>query len=74
MKHFTLQKQLIIKMVKDGISKGIWNKSINAEDVSVIYMVIPITFNIEFVLNKNVLNKDNFSKRMYTLILKALKK
>jgi TetR/AcrR family transcriptional regulator len=74
MKHFTLQKQLITKMVKDGISEGIWNKSINAEDVSVIYMGIPITFNIELVLNKNVLNKDNFSKRMYTLILKALKK
>ena len=68
------QKQLIIKMVKDGISEGVWDKSVNAEDVAIIYMGIPITFNIEFVLNKNGLNADNFCRRMYTLILKILKK
>ncbi len=68
------QKQLIIKMVKDGISEGVWDKSVNAEDIAIIYMGIPITFNIEFVLNKNGLNADNFCKRMYTLIIKTLKK
>ena len=67
------QKQLIIKMVKDGISEGVWNKSVNAEDIAIIYMGIPITFNIEFVLNKNGLNADNFCKRMYSLIIKTLK-
>ncbi len=67
------QKQLIIKMVKDGISEGVWDKSVNADDVAIIYMGIPITFNIEFVLNKNGLNADNFCKRMYTLIIKTLK-
>ena len=67
------QKQLIIKMVKDGISEGAWDKSVNAEDIAIIYMGIPITFNIEFVLNKNGLNADNFCRRMYTLILKILK-
>ena len=68
------QKQFITKIVKDGISEGIWDKSISAEDVAVIYMGIPITFNIEMVLNKFGLNADNFCKRMYTVILKALKK
>jgi len=68
------QKQFIIKIVKDGIADGIWDKKINAEDVAIIYMGIPITFNIELVLNKTGLNSDNFCKRMYTLILKALKK
>ncbi len=67
------QKQFIIKMVKDGIKEGVWDKSVNAEDVAIIYMGIPITFNIEFVLNKNGLNADNFCRRMYTLILKILK-
>ena len=67
------QKQLIIKMVKDGISEGVWNKSVTAEDIAIIYMGIPITFNIEFVLNKNGLNADNFCKRMYSLIIKTLK-
>jgi AcrR family transcriptional regulator len=68
------QKQFIIKIVKDGIADGVWDKNVNAEDVAIIYMGIPITFNIEMVLNKTGLNADNFCKRMYTLILKTLKK
>jgi len=68
------QKQFIIKIVKDGISEGVWDKNVNAEDVAVIYMGIPITFNIEMVLNKTSFNADNFCKRMYSIILRALKK
>ena len=68
------QKQFIIKMVNDGIAEGVWDRTINPEDVAMLYMGIPITFNIELVLNKNVLNVDNFCKRMFKLILKALKK
>jgi len=68
------QKQFIIKMVNDGIAEGAWDRTINPEDVAMLYMGIPITFNIELVLNKNKLNVDNFCKRMYKLILKVLKK
>ncbi len=68
------QKQFIIKIVKDGIAEGVWNKNINPEDVAMFYMGIPITFNIELVLNKNNMNVDNFCKRMYSLILKTIKK
>jgi AcrR family transcriptional regulator len=68
------QKQFIIKIVKDGIAEGVWDKNVNAEDLAIIYMGIPITFNIELVLNQSGLNVDNFCKRMYTLILKALEK
>ncbi len=68
------QKQFIIKIVKDGIAEGVWDKSVVPEDVAVIYMGIPITFNIELVLNKSGINMDNFCKRMYNLIIKALRK
>jgi AcrR family transcriptional regulator len=68
------QKQFIIKMVKDGIVEGIWNKKVNPEDVAMLYMGIPIIFNIELVLNKTRINVDNFCNRMYTLILSLLKK
>lgn len=67
------QKQLIIKMVKDGITEGVWNKKVNPDDIAILYMGIPITFNIELVINKKALNVENFCKRMYSLILKALK-
>jgi TetR/AcrR family transcriptional regulator len=68
------QKQFIVKMVKDGITEGVWDKNINPEDVAMLYMGIPITFNIELVLNKTGLNVDNFCRRMYNLILKSLRK
>ena len=67
------QKQFIIKIVKDGISEGEWNVNVVPEDLAVIYMGIPITFNIELVLNKGGMSVDNFCKRMYLLILKILK-
>jgi len=70
----TEQKQFIIKIVKDGVSEGVFDKKINPEDIAMLYMGIPITFNIELVLNKSSLNMDNFCKRMYSLILKSLKK
>ncbi len=68
------QKQFIIKITKQGINEGVWGNEIDPEDFATIYMGIPITFNIEFVLNKNTLNTDNFCKRMYAIILKALRK
>ena len=68
------QKQFIIKIVKDGIAEGVWDKKIVPEDIAMLYMGIPITFNIELVLNKSGLNVDNFCKRMFSLILKSLKK
>jgi len=68
------QKQFIIKIIKDGIAEGTWNKNVHAEDMAVVYMGIPITFNIELVLNKSEVNLDTFCKRMYSVILKVLKK
>ena len=68
------QKQFIIKIVKDGITEGAFDKKVKPEDVAILYMGIPITFNIELVLNKSGLNIDNFCKRMYSLILRSLKK
>jgi AcrR family transcriptional regulator len=68
------QKQFIIKIVKDGIAEGIWDKNINTEDVAMIYTGILITFNIELVLNKNLMNVENFCKGLFTLILKLLRK
>ena len=67
------QKQFIIKMVKDGIVEGLCDKKINPEDIAMLYMGIPIMFNIEMILNKSGLNVDNFCQRMYSLILKTLK-
>lgn len=70
----TNQKQLVIDMVRDGISEGVFEETVNPDDVATLYMGIPITFNIELVLNPNGINSTNFCERMYNLILKTLKK
>ncbi|HKJ44401.1 MAG TPA: TetR/AcrR family transcriptional regulator [Balneolales bacterium] len=72
-KILTDQKQLVIKMVTDGIYEGSFDKSVDPDDVAMLYMGIPITFNIELVLNPGGLNTSNFCKRMYSLILKTLR-
>lgn len=68
------QKHFIVKMVKDGTAEGVWDKKLKPEDIATLYMGIPITYNIELVLNKNRVNVDDFCKRMFKLILKSLKK
>jgi AcrR family transcriptional regulator len=71
---FNNQKQLVSKIISDGIALGIWDETISVEDFASLYMGIPITLNIELVLNKDNFERINFCKRMYELILKILVK
>lgn len=68
------QKQFIIKIVKDGITEGVWDEKIVPEDFAMLYLGIPITYNIEFILNKDDFVIENFCKRMYSLIINTLRK
>lgn len=68
------QKFFIKKIVEDGISSGLWDKNINTEDFAILYLGIPITFNIEMILNGEKFVVDNFCKKMYSLLIKTLKK
>jgi AcrR family transcriptional regulator len=67
------QKQFIIKIIKDGIADGIWNPLIDPEDFAIIYMGIPTSFNIDYILNENYTDSMDFCQRMYKIILNALR-
>ena len=71
---FNTQRQLVSKIILDGISEGIWDESASVEDLSKLYMGIPITLNIELILNKETFHKEHFCRRMTNLIERALKK
>lgn len=71
---FNNQRKFAGKIVSDGIAMGIWDENLSVEDFSALYMGIPITLNIEMVLEKNGVERVNFCKRMYNLILKILEK
>jgi AcrR family transcriptional regulator len=69
-----LQRQLAKKIIQDGIVSGEWDSSIQVENVAMLYMGIPISLNIELILNPYGVNTDNFCKRMMCLLERALKK
>ena len=71
---FNNQKKLVSKIILDGIALGIWDEAIPVESVAMLYMGIPVSLNIELVLNGGELHIDNFCARMMQLILKMLNK
>jgi AcrR family transcriptional regulator len=71
---FNSQKQLAGKIISDGIAEGIWDESVSVEDFTTLYMGIPITLNIELILNKENFHKDNFCIRMHELLMRILKR
>lgn len=71
---FNNQKKLVSKIILDGIALGIWDESIPVENVAMLYMGIPVSLNIELVLNGGEFLINNFCQRMMQLILKILSK
>lgn len=67
------QKRLAKKIVTDGISTGEWDGSLNVDHVATLYMGIPISLNIELVLNPGGVNTENFCKKMLAVLGRALK-
>lgn len=67
------QKLLLIQIVQEGVSHGLWNKNIDVNDFATIYMGIPVILNIEMVLNKENFNHEEFCNRMFSLLERILK-
>ncbi len=67
------QKLLISKIIRDGKSEGAFNKSLDDEMVATLYSGIPLSFNVETVLNKNKFNVKKFCANMYNLLSNVLK-
>jgi len=68
------QKRLVSAIVGRGIEDGIWKASLNVDSVATIYMGIPISLNIELVLNPDGVNTENFCRRMISVLVDGLKR
>ena len=66
------QKVLISKIIRDGMAEGLWNKKLSVDDIATIYMGIPITLNIELILNEDRFDMHGFCKRMFFLIQRMM--
>lgn len=68
------QKEFVSRIIKQGISEGIWDKLLNIENVAMLYMGIPISLNIEMILQSGTVKKEKFCAEMAGLIKRALEK
>ncbi|MBK7381170.1 MAG: TetR/AcrR family transcriptional regulator [Ignavibacteriales bacterium] len=68
------QKEYISRIIKQGMNEGVWDKSLNVENVATLYMGIPISLNIEMILEPGVTKQEKFCERMISLIKRALEK
>ena len=71
---FASQREHAGKIISDGIAQNIWSDKIPVEDITILYMGIPITHNINLVLSKNKAHIDNYCQKMLVMILKVLQK
>lgn len=71
---FNSQRNLVSKIMLDGIAMGIWDDQVNVEHISMIYLGIPVTLNIELVLNGGLFYQNDLCRQMLDLLLKMLKK
>ncbi len=68
------QKGYVSRIVHEGISEGIWDPSTEVENVAMLYMGIPITLNIELILQTDMVTRDRFCERMLGLFTRILAK
>jgi len=68
------QQKFITKIVRDGIKEGIWNSQVSTKNFALLYLGIPISLNVEMVLNDSNFHQKNFCKNMICLLEKILEK
>jgi AcrR family transcriptional regulator len=66
------QKELLTKIIKDGIDEGVWDKNIKINNFVTLYMGIPIVLNVEMILNPGNFKVKNFCKNMICLLERIL--
>jgi len=68
------QKEYISRIIKQGMNEGVWDKSLNVENVATLYMGIPISLNIEMILEPGKVKQEKFCERMISLVKRSLEK
>ncbi len=69
---FNSERQYFERIIQEGIQKGIWSKDIKIEEISLLYMGIPITLNISLVLNLYKFDPQVFCHNMISQLNKLL--
>ncbi len=69
---FNMQRELVGKIITDGIREGLWSKNISVDDVTLFYMGIPITHNINLILSNKKSETRDFCKKTMAIFERIL--
>ena len=70
---FNSQRLFVGEIIKEGVSSGIWDNAVSIEDVTMLYMGIPITLNVNLILSKGTFQKKEFCRKMIALLERILR-
>ncbi len=73
-KIYQSMEQSFGNIIRDGIAEGIWDEKVSIEDLSSLYMGIPLAMNIELLLHQGDIRGLNFCKNMLDLLKRILRK
>ncbi len=71
---YHLMEHNFARIINDGIAEEVWDSAVSAEDLSKLYMGIPVALNIELLLHEENINTWDYCKSMQKLIYRILKK
>ena len=69
---FNSERHYFEQIIEEGIAQGIWRSDTRIDEVSFLYMGIPITFNISLVLELYKFNRQRFCKDMIAQIYRLI--
>jgi AcrR family transcriptional regulator len=67
-------EQNFSKIIRDGVEKGIWDKTVSIDTISSLYMGIPLAMNIELSLHHGHIKGDDYCQNMLKLLKQILRK
>jgi len=68
------QKNYLTKILNDGIDKKLWDENIQVENFAALYLGIPLSLNVEIILNPGEFSHEKFCENMIGLLIRILKK
>ena len=71
---FNGQRELVGKIIEEGIDTGVWDKNISIDTVTQLYMGIPVTYNINLILSEKHSRDKDFCERMMSIFERILLK
>ena len=62
------------KIIRDGIDEGLWDETVSINNLSSLYMGIPLAMNIELSLQQGYIREENYCMSMLELLKRVLRK